>query len=268
MKQITGRDHLARLLSDFSARGCLTNNYNLLESYHKYLNEGKIFEVTKGSNACLLVRKENYFQLYYYINDPDDLIEIDRKPPVSMEILYRGEINYPDKIMTYWENCGFRRHLERDLFASSFDKAITQENSESEITIRYAETSDDTSFTKELIENTFDRYTGDILTYEETAAFVKKRNVLCACHKDTPAGILHFENKSGVIWIGHLAVAPGFRGKGIAKELVRSYINFNYTGEPTRYHLWVVKDNFSARRLYANFGFRYADKSTLSMLLI
>ncbi len=79
-------------------------------------------------------------------------------------------------------------------------------------------------------------------------------------------GALQFEIKNNVVWIGHIAVSAGFRGKGIANELVKSYITINANQPNTRYQLWVMQDNPGAIGLYKKFGFIFANKTAASML--
>ena len=122
-------------------------------------------------------------------------------------------------------------------------------------------------YSKELIENTFDKYTGDILTFQEVNSFAENKNIICAYLEGKLCGVLQFEIKNNVVWLGHIAVAPEFRGNGIANALVKAYISINNESQPdTRYQLWVIQDNTKATTLYNKFGFVYGNKTSASML--
>ena len=117
-----------------------------------------------------------------------------------------------------------------------------------------------------MIKDTFDKYTGDILSDEEMESYIARRNVLCAYYNNQLCGTLQFEIRNNIIWLGHIAISELYRGKGIAKELVKAFISYNAIDANTRYHLWVLKDNNKAIALYRDFGFIYNNKSSASML--
>jgi GNAT superfamily N-acetyltransferase len=117
-----------------------------------------------------------------------------------------------------------------------------------------------------MIETTFDKYTGDVLTSQEVYSFAENKNIICAYLEEKLCGILQFEIKKNVVWLGHIAVAPQLRGFGIANALVKSYISMNMKQPDTRYQLWVIQDNTKATTLYNKFGFVYGNKTSASML--
>ena len=132
--------------------------------------------------------------------------------------------------------------------------------------IKLAKEESEIKFSKELFEKTFDPYTGDILTLEETAKFALEKKLLVAYYQDYLCGALQFEIKNHVVWIGHIAVSSTYRGKGIANELISTYITINANETNTRYQLWVMQDNQGAFALYKKFGFNFANKTSASML--
>jgi len=151
---------------------------------------------------------------------------------------------------------------------STLQQIVIHTENSSKIEIKYAGTESDIIFTKELIECTLDKYTGDILNFNEVKTFVENKNILCAWLEGKLCGFLQFEIKNNVIWLGHIAVAPEFRGKKVANELVKAFIINNAVQPSTRYQLWVRQDNFGAMALYQKFGFIYGNKSSASMLKI
>jgi GNAT superfamily N-acetyltransferase len=266
MNLIKDIESLNKLIQTYFVKNTITNNYVLSGSYSQYIADKRLFAISTESNACILVKKPDFYQMYYYINNQNELMSFDFDMPITMEILYRGEANRPVDILAYLEKCGFKQHLTRDNMVASYQQIVIPVGNDSEIEIKYAESEAEIFFTKELIESTLDKYTGDILTYQEVKSFVENKNVICAMLEGKLCGMLQFEIKNNVVWLGHIAVAPGFRGKGVANELVKSYIINNATQPNTRYQLWVINDNIGAMNLYHKFGFIYGNKSSVSML--
>ena len=66
--------------------------------------------------------------------------------------------------------------------------------------------------------------------------------------------------------IAHVAVRPEARGKGVGKTLVESFIEQNMESEKTRYQLWVQRQNEPAVNMYQSKGFKFINKSTISLI--
>lgn len=266
MNLVKNIESLNKLIQKYFVKNTITNNYVLASAYSEFITNKKLFLVTSGSNACILVENEEFYKLYFFINNQNDKITLEQNKPIVMEILYRGEAQRPDEMIIYWEKCGFKRHLTRDNMMASYKQLMLSSENNIDVEIRYAETEVELIFTKNLIENSLDKYTGDILTYNEVQMYVRNKNIICAYWQGKLCGFLQFEIKNNVVWLGHIAVDPEFRGKGIAKELVKAYIVNNVSQPNTRYQLWVLQDNVSATTLYHKFGFIYGNKSSASML--
>lgn len=266
MNLIRDIELLNEVIRNYFRKNTITNNYILSGDYFKYIADSKLHYVTTYSNACILVEKADFYQLYYYINNQSELMTLDDYKPIVMEILYRGEVQRPGEIIKYWVKCGFRQHLTRDIMAAAYNQLTIPSGTTSDIKIKYGETDQEITFTKELIENTFDKYTGDILSLDEVKSFIKNRNIICAYLKGNLCGILQFEIKNNVVWLGHIAVKPEYRGYGIANALVKVYIVNNAVNQNTKYQLWVIQNSAKATTLYNKFGFVYGNKSSASML--
>ena len=119
---------LEQIIQKYFIRRTITNNYFLPDAYRRYIAEDILYYITTKSNAYLLLSKPGFSQIYYYLNDLDELIEVSDDEPVVMEILYRGESQYPYAVLDYWEKCGFSRHLTRDNMVASFDKIVLPES--------------------------------------------------------------------------------------------------------------------------------------------
>jgi len=266
MNLIKDIELLNGIIQKYFSKNTFTNNYLLSSAYSQYIADKKLYFVKTASNAIILVEKADFYQLYYYINNQNELVTFNIDRPLTMEILYRGEAQRPYEVLSFWEKCGFRQHLTRDMMTASYRQLILPPENASNIHIKYAETEKEIIYSKELIETTFDKYTGDVLTSQEIYSFAENKNIICAYLEEKLCGILQFEIKNNVVWLGHIAVAPQFRGFGIANALVKSYISMNMKQPDTRYQLWVIQDNTKATTLYNKFGFVYGNKTSASML--
>jgi len=256
------------LIQTYYIKNTHTNNYLMYDAYRDYIKNKCLFYLATASNLILLLKQEGFFRLYYYINDIEDLFFTSASElPLVMEILYRGEADKPKKIMLYWERNGFKEHLTRNNMMLKYEKLIPPDNTNPEIDITFAEKEEEFRYIKELLENSLDIYTGDRLSIEDIRLYGKNRNIICSYHEGKICGVLQFEEKNNTVWLGHIAVDPEYRGKGIAKSLVFKYIELNAITNNRLYQLWVINDNAVAVKLYENFGFVNANKSTVSMLM-
>lgn len=266
MKQLQTLAELNDIVSVSFKKGTITNNYMLADAYETYIAEGKLYVVGDDINAAFLLNKGNFYQLYFYLNDLNVPLHINIDKPLVMEILYRGLKNEPHQVIDYWKNRGFIQHLSRDNMVASTKQIILPETQTDKLNITLASNEVEVEFANTLFNESLDKYTGDRLSYEQLHAFMKNKNLLCAYYETELAGVLQFEVKNKVVWLGHIAIDARFRGKGIANELVKYYITMNDSGENSRYALWVIQDNEPAINLYRKFGFVYGNKSTVSLL--
>lgn len=267
MKLVQSIIQLQELTDAYFSKGANTNNYVLLATYEHWIHERKLFVVQGNRNVCFLVEKPDFFQLYFYINEIQEVLEIKADKPVTMELVYRGEENRPLEMLNYWHKAGFNTHLTRVQMSFTLKNEfeyIAARNSELEISL--ASTPEEAQYITGLFAADLDKFTGDRLSFDEMFGFVKQGNVLCARFGGELCGALQFENKNKVVWLGHIVVDASYRGKKIAHELVQEYLRINITPPLTRYQLWVIQDNLPAVNLYKRFGFVYAGRSTVSML--
>lgn len=266
MEKLTSFSKAQQVQKEYALKGTLTNNYLLPDVSKLLIDEGKLFYSKHSKNLYFFEDKGDFYQIYYHLNELDQFFDHFCDKPVMMEILYRGENKKPLEVINYWEASGFKQHIVRENMMATYDKLTLPQSKSKEVVIKIADSINEVTFVQELIVNTFDRFTGDILSFEESVTFMKQHQIICAYYKDQLGGFLQFEIKNNVVWIGHIAVDETFRGKGIANELVKSYITMNKTKPGTRYQLWVMQENKSAIDLYHKFGFIYGNKSSASML--
>lgn len=266
MQKLKSFDELNTIVGNVFRKGCHTNNFMMLDTYKSYIEMGKLSVVNTTDNVAFLLDKVDYWQLYYYLNALSNPIRIDTDKPVVMEILYRGHNNKPQHLIDYWQKLEYREHLSRDIMMTSWAKLSIPVTNFENIKIRYASSKKELLFAKGLLDDALDHYTGDRLSQSELETFMINNNLLCVFYRNEIAGVLQFEIKNNVVWLGHIAIHSRFRGKGIANALVHDYITLNKSDDHTRYALWVIQDNLPAVNLYKKFGFIYSNKSTVSLL--
>lgn len=265
MKIIEDIETLNEIIQNYFVKKTITNNYLLSSDYSQYITDKKLYWVNSTSNASIMVEKFDFYRLYYYINNQEELMTFNIGKPITMEIIYRGAAQRPFEIISYWEKCGFRQHILREHMVAAFSQLRFFDEKDS-VKVKYAETIEEILFTKNIIEQTFDKYTGDILSLEEVTSLVKKQNVLCAYIEEAICGIIQFEIKNGVVMWGHFVIGEEFRGKGIATKLMQAFFRLLGISPNTRFQMWVVNDNTKARDIYQRIGFKCDSKISQSML--
>jgi GNAT superfamily N-acetyltransferase len=253
-----------QLISDFTRKKCITNNYLLISQLESLINSKNLYVVVGNDNLILLVDRIISFQVYYHINNLEEQIFANTQKPLMMEIVFKGD--QPSIIKEFWKRNGFVEHLTRINLALTYKQKGEFENTNNNLRIKIADNEFESKSTTYLFENDLDRYTGDLKTYEEINQYVKNRNILCAYYENEFCGALQFEFKQSICWLGHIAIDSKFRGKGIANYLVSTYIELNKQTEDSKYQLWVIDNNLPALNLYYKFGFKHTGKSTVSML--
>lgn len=266
MNKINSFADLEIFFKNYFLKNTLTNNYVLAEYYQQLINENKIFYVKTTNNIFLLVEKEEFYQLYFFINNLEETVQFQSNKPITMEIVYRGANKKPLEIIEFWEKNGFKEHLTRDNLSLTFGNLKQFEIHNQTVQLKYADNENEAQLIQTLFENSLDKYTGDLLSMSDVRKYVSNNNIICAYINQQFCGALQFEIKNNIVWLGHIVTSIEYRGNGIANHLVKKYIEDNSLGANTRYQLWVINDNIAAKSLYEKFGFVYTNKSTTSLL--
>ena len=266
IKPVKSKELLDELLREHFIKGTHTNNYLLASMYEEAIQEGRLYYDEQGTNAGIFVENPEFFRLYFFLNDLSTPFLLSAPKPVTMEMIYRGEEKRPTDLLEYWEQNGFQTHLTRDQLFVLKSQIHWQEGLNTAIEIRKGSRLEEAEFAHKLLEASLDLYTGDHMQLEEVREYLEQGNLLIAYSEEQMCGALQLETKNTGIWLGHVAVDSSYRGKGIAKMLVYAYLSTPEATEKTRFQLWVRQDNEAAYGLYRNFGFKYAGRSTVSML--
>lgn len=264
-KNVTDPTIALRLIEEFKTKSTLSNCFLMSTELERLIRKECLWYVINGRNAFFLEDKGNCFRIHYMINDERRDFPWVTDKPLMLEILFRGKDGEPEQVITYWENQKFSRNLVRnnltaryaDLILSPCDKNSDIHIAQNEAECRFAEL---------LFKDFFDPYSGDYIDSDEFEALFRDRKILIASCDGNSCGALHFYNVGRCAWIGHVAVTPDARGRGLGPALIREFIRLNYVDDKSRYALWVQSQNQAANAMYERFGFKYADKSSLSMI--
>jgi len=252
------------LVELYGVKGCKSNDYIQREAADLIIHD-VLYELCGEKNAFLLVKKDGFWRVYYYINDFEEKLTFEGEELVA-EILFRGNLGEPTEEVSYLESCGFKRNLVRDQYFAKY-ASLTTPVLITGLTVEIATRIEDVKWAISLFNTSFDKWSGDFIPIDMAELLLQENAVLIA--KDINGnclGALQLENKMGVIWLNHVAVVEQARGMGVGRGLVEAYIEQGHTDDNSRYMLWVQKQNMPAVNLYQKKGFTYMNKSTLSMI--
>lgn len=262
-QKIESYEQYIQLVERYNRKGRFTNDYLQNEAADLIIHD-RLFAVCGQDNALLLVLKEDFYRLYYYINNIEEKLELPENELVT-EILFRGE-NAPEAEVKWLEGLGFKKNLVRDQYFAKY-ASLTQPILIEGVKIEIATTIEDALWAIRLFNATFDKWSGDYIPEEQAQLLIQERAVLIAKNLDgTRLGALQFELRQGSCWLNHVAVVPEARGKKIGRGLTEAYIEQGHVDNNSRYMLWVQRQNASAVAMYRNKGFAPMNKSTLSMI--
>jgi GNAT superfamily N-acetyltransferase len=257
---------IEQIFEEQKGKKIITNSFYFLEQFVDVINENRLFFIQNNSNFILLEFKPqiNSYELFYFIEDLSNYSDFNSELPVVMEIPYRGSDHFPENIVDFWCNSGFKKHINRDLYFLNFkgSEAILNDN----IQIKLVDDLKESSKIYDLIVQTFDELTGDIQSEVEIRKNIQHKQILGAFMNNHLVGFVRFYNKGKVSWIGHIATTPDSLGKGVGKSMVSAYLNYQYESGFVNFQHWVVSDNIAALKLYNQFGFQKMNKSSMSLI--
>lgn len=268
MKKIDSIEELNSILKSFEGFKFHTNSYFFEQELIRLIDSQQLFYERFSDNLILYIYKKdfNFYELFYYLKDLNGPMGISCNSSIVMEIPYRGAKNFPKIVVDYWNNSGFVNHINRDLLGLT--KPIISNFSvlNSNIVYLTIDNLDEAEIVYTSIRDTFDLFTGDMLTINEIKVSIEKKEIIGAYKNGTLTGFIKFYDKNKVSWIGHLVVLPKYGGEGIGKDLVAYYLKFRTEQGFTNFQQWVISDNAAALKLYSNFGFKFTNKNSISLL--
>ncbi len=264
MKQLTDLSEYSFIVEKYHQKGCFSNDY-IQQQAANLVSDNLLYADTYDRNAFIFVKRSVGIRVYYYINDIDEKADFSVYNDMVVEILFRGEL--PQTEMEYLTECGFRINLIRDLYGGIYQEIAPSLQFVQGVTVEAAETIDEVERACHLFNESFDRLSGDYISATEFPSLLESKSVLVAKSLDDEfLGAIHFGKQGVVIVVKHLAVMGNARGCGVGKSLMDACIQWNKETEKTRYQLWVQRSNDVAVRLYKKLGFKYLNKSTISLI--
>ena len=265
LRLINSVEEYSALTEAYSAHKLYCNDY-IQSGVDELIKANSLFEIYTEGNLYLFVKKAIGYRLYYYISDTSEVADFTNINNIVVETLYRGEKYYPQDEIEYLTKCGFEINLIRDQYCGLY-KDLHIFDIPSDISILNARDIEDVHYASTLFNNSFDTLSGDYITEAEYATLLGRNQMFIATdNQGNRLGALHQTIDKGVAWISHIAIEPESRGKGVGKLLVSDFIKRNYTTDKQRYMLWVQHQNKTAVSMYEKFGFKYLNKSTISLI--
>lgn len=256
-----------RLIMEFSAGKLFSNDYIQAEAAD-LITHDRLYEAHTASNLFLFVEKSFGRRMYYYIGNIEEIADFSDNENIVTEIIYRGPKFYPEAEIEYLKRCGLSVNLVRDQYCGVYPElTIPHEAETTEVSIAPAHTIAAVRWASELFNTSFDSLSGDFISELEYEWLLENQAILIA--KDPSGkllGALHQEVNKGVAWINHIAVLPDCRGKHVGRSLLSAFITNNHHIERQRYMFWVQHQNTVAINMYEGVGFKYMNRSTISLV--
>lgn len=265
MKQILKINEYLNVVNGFRQKGTRSNDY-IQQSAAELISSGKLFYACSRSNAFFFVKKPIGQRIYYYINDVNEAFDFGNDTALVTEILFRG--NIPQEEIGFFLRNGFQENLIRDQYSGVYKDLELPELPSQNVVVGNAISLEQVETACNLFNFSFDSLSGDFIPSDEYVDILNNKQLLVASDRQSGAflGALH-QVKEGVInVIGHVAVVESARGKGVGKSLVNEFVTRNMESEKTRYQLWVQRQNEAAVSMYQKFGFKFTNKSTISLI--
>lgn len=243
-------------------KGTVSNSCLLPAAFKELAEKGNLRCALDEENAYLFVQEPKALRLYYFINDLNRIPDFESDSPLMAEVLFRGvEGAYPAEEASFLEKSGFQPNLIRDQYNCRLSDVPAWAAN-----VRFASNQEEVLYALALFHEAFDSYSGDYIPDSEAGALLEEKRILVAEHDGKLAGAIHVEDRSKVFWIAHVCVSTEFRGCHVGKSLVESYLALGHERGLNRFALWVQRQNLPAVRMYEGFGFKFTNKSSLSLI--
>lgn len=246
---------------------CVTNDYLQNRAAH-LVEQGLLYADCHEHNAYLFEQKESCSRMYYYLNNLAENDGINAPDGVvAVEILYRGEEHFPVAERDFLVSNGFSQHLIRDQYAATFKDLTPAGLGNGDVKVRHTSDIDEVDWACKLFNRTFDHYSGDFIPQQDCQALADDNRILIATDiEGNRLGALHQTIERNVAWISHVAVVPEARGRHAGQALLDAFVDNNHNSDKSRYMLWVQQQNAPAVAMYQKKGFKYINKSSLSLI--
>lgn len=211
-----------------SYEGSITNDYMNTLLYEA--NIDRLYYIKGDMNFYVLIKREGYYKLYYYINDINE--KFDAKGPFVSEIVSKQM----DETL---ENMGFELYKTRERLRLNHKEPYESSR------VNYM---DDADFIYHALQN-FDEYSGERLDLDEVRERIDKKLFVGI----DGAGFIEFSTDVFKDAIEHFYIDPAKRGEGLGTEILRHYLGS--VSKKKRVNVW-TDEGSRAIKLYHKFGFK------------
>lgn len=252
MERIASLDALRGRLLPFAPGRHYTNRYAPAESFAPLIDAGRLFAHPAAGGLLLLCDMQRYYRVYFHMDTLGACPVIPADRPLAAELPYDSRRDGHIPALDWLVRGGFSVAAERVRYDCGADRFLPGDGGDFEVS---AAVSDDFGGVQALLLASFDPVSGFLPTDGELCVAVSGGYVLRVRGRaGETAGILHCGMESRKNKLLHLAVAPEYRGRGIARALLAGWRReTEASGLP--YTLWTAKGNTAAQKLYESCGF-------------
>lgn len=265
MKQIIDVIEYKSIVETYRRDGVLSNDY-LHKEVHTLVSNGLLYVDCHKDNLFIFVKRDAGIRVYYYLNNLDEPVDFSNYKDLILEILFRNDIPYRE--VNFFEAKGFKRNLIRDQYSGLYKDLLLEGSKSPQYYVRTANSYMEVQDACELFNSTFDRLSGDYIPETMYQELLDSGKILVVRDKTKHhlLGALHQDREGVVNILRHVAVVKYARGIGVGKAILSAFIERNHIDEKTRYMLWVQRQNESAVNMYKKIGFKFLNKSTVSLI--
>lgn len=265
MKQIIDVAEYNNIADTYRRDGVLSNDY-LQKDVPYLVSNGVLYVDCYENNVFFFVLRDAGIRVYYYINNLNESVDFSNYSDLVVEILFRKDIPYNE--LNFFVDKGFKQNLIRDQYSGLYKDLKLVNSIPSEFDVGAAISYVEVKEACELFNSTFDKLSGDFLPKIRYQELFDSGKILVVRDKTKHhlLGALHQDKEGAVNILRHVAVVEQARGIGVGKAILNAFIESNHIDEKTRYMLWVQRQNKAAVNMYKNVGFKFLNKSTVSLI--
>ena len=265
MEKLDSLSMASMLVFSHLKRGAITNHVMTQDEYRAEIATNSLYAHNWPGGVLFLRKRVGYHMLTYIVNDTniqphialptDTFIEIAQKPLADI-----------GSAIAFWARAGFEVTLKRLRLTRSVDNMAEKSTlaascggvSASQTTVDNhgiitTAAMADVKSCDDLLRACFDAKTGHLPSIEELTADIAKGCVLCIKDPDnTVCGLLRYKPHTASVEIKQLALRYDMRGKGLARQLVGSFVGMHGSKKLT---VWMNEGYVPAMRSYTACGF-------------
>lgn len=230
----------------------LTNCYFLPQALTQKIEGGKLFLEPIPGGLLILEDEGSFLRCFYYLSDRELPQPLRPQRELVLEYPYREPLEETDALhLRAIEELGFRRSRRSAQLTAAAAELRIPETAPADTA-----SASDAEGILTLLQATFDPRYAYFPTEQALLASIAAGDVWVVREGETPIAVLCSCREKQYAQLQHLAVAPEYRGRGIAARLLAQY-HRHYRQSVLGFRHWVDTDNAPAIALYQRFGYRF-----------